>query len=373
LISSSIMGGQKVDRIYVGDYSGTLYKIEFSGDDTVNSPAKITALFKAPKTNFGQSVISVKPLVVKARNSSLYRVFFGTGIAASYELDRGVNSEVQHSIYGITDYGKRGSVDTYADGSATKTLEPVLTIADLKEGKVKYKGKDQLENKDYESFNDYDLDLTVPYADPNDKNPDKDGWYIRLIADGNASGERVIKDPQYDMQNDAAIFFTWGINERNYKKGILDDPCLADFIYGKTLAFSASSGSFSDGLKGLSNKGKTGRAEGGLTGEWINNSPDGNSSTSLSDLAKEMGEDEFKEKFDELVEVVGEGNSSISDDPSMRNKDSDVTVEGDTILEFKTSDTSGGDGSSEDITVNPPKKPTGKKPIRLSIQTLLNS
>lgn len=366
-------GGQELDRIYVGDYSGTLYKIDFNGKNFSAGTAKVTALFKAPQTNFGQSAISVKPLVVKARNSNLYRVFFGTGIAASYELDRHTNSEVQHSVYGITDYGKNGSTDTYSYGSAKATLKPVLTIADLKEGKIQYKNNQQLENKDYESFNDYDLDVTVPYADPNDKNPDKDGWYIKLTADGNASGERVIKDPQYDTQNDAVIFFTWGINERNYKKGVLDDPCLADFIYGKTLAFSAASGSFSDGLKGLSNKGKTGRAEGGLTGEWIDNAPNGNGSTSLSDLAKEMSKDKFKEKFDELVEAVGEGNSAISDDPSMRNGGSDVTVEGDTVIEFKTSDTSGGDGSSEDITVTPPKKPQGKKPIRLSIQTLFNS
>lgn len=387
IVSSSITGGQKVDRIYVGDYSGSLYKIEFSGDNTVTSPAKITALFKAPETKFGQSAISVKPLVVKARNSNLYRVFFGTGLAASYELDRGTNSAVQHNVYGITDYGNKGSNDNYIKClgkdrdkydipkcEVNKTLEPVLTTADLKEGKIQYKGNQQLENQDYESFNDYDLDITVPYDTKFDeKNPDKDGWYIKLIADGNASGERVIKDPQYDTHNDAVIFFTWGINERNYKKGVLDDPCLADFIYGKTLAFSASSGSFSDGLKGLSNKGKTGRAEGGLTGEWIDNAPAGNSSTSLNDLAKEMSEDEFKEKVDELVDAVGEGNSAISDDPFMRNGGSDVTVEGDTVIEFKTSDTSGGDGSSEDITVTPPKKPQGKKPIRLSIQTLLNS
>ncbi|WP_077926853.1 PilC/PilY family type IV pilus protein, partial [Wohlfahrtiimonas larvae] len=209
-----IVGGQKVDKIYVGDYSGTLYRVEFNSKDFKDPNTKITALFKAPKTNFGQSAISVKPLVVRARNSSLYRVFFGTGIAASHELDRYDNSKVQHNVYGLTDYGKKGGSETFALGQATHSLQPVLTINHLKKGNVRYKTGQQPSLEDYESVGEYDLETTTPFADPNEGHVDKDGWYIALTADGNQSGERVIKDPQYDEHSDAVIFFTWGIQER---------------------------------------------------------------------------------------------------------------------------------------------------------------
>lgn len=367
LVSPDVMGGQQLDRIYVGDYSGTLYKVEFNDNDFTSSSTKITALFKAPKTNFGQSAISVKPLVVKARNSNLYRVFFGTGIAASHDLDRYENSKVQHSIYSITDLGKSKEASSVL-GNATGTLTPVLTVANLKKGSVQYQNGSKPTKEDYEGMSEYELDTTVPYANPNDEDSNEDGWYIRLIADGNNSGERIIKDPQYDMQNDAVIFFTWGINERfdKYDETMQDDPCLADFIYGKILAYSAASGSVSNGLTGLANKGKTGKAEGGLTGEWINNSPDGNNSTSLKDISKD--------KFQDLVNATGEENSSIADDPNFRNKGTNVGVEsGDVTIKFETSDTAGGDGSSEDVVVSEPALPQGKKAIRLSIQTLLNS
>lgn len=360
-----IAGGQKVDVIYVGDYSGTLYKVEFIGKDFTNSNTRITALFKAPKTNFGQSAISVKPLVVRARNSNLYRVFFGTGIAASHEWDRYSNSLVQHSVYGITDYGKKGSQDTFALGSATKTLQPVLTMNNLKKGDVRYKNGQKPTAEDYESAGEYELESIVPFAPPSEGHVEKDGWYLTLTADGNNSGERVIKDPQYDAENDAVIFFTWGIKERfsQYDEEMRGDPCLADFIYGKVLAFSAQDGGASNGIPGLANKGKTGKAEGGLTGEWINNAPNGNNSTSLKDVSDDL--------FDELVENTGEDNSAIADDPNFREGLENVIDGEESTIQFETSSTNGDGGSTSNVTIG--GGGVTKKARRVSIQNLLNS
>lgn len=356
---NGIAGGQKIDVIYVGDYSGTLYKVEFKNGDFMGNETKITALFKAPKTNFGQSAISVKPLVVRARNSNLYRVFFGTGIAASHELDRYDHSLVQHNVYGITDYGKTGSNNTTELGQATRSLTPLLTVKNLKKGDVRYKNGQQPTNEDYEGVGEYELDSTIPFADPIDGQAEKDGWYIALIADGDKSGERVIKDPQYDAKNDAVVFFTWGIKERfsKYDETMRGDPCLADFIYGKTLAFSTRSGGVSQGLGGFANTGKTGKAEGGLTGEWIDNAPEGNSTTSLEDVSKDF--------FDELVETTGDDNSSLADDPNFRSGDQEA------VIQFEKSATDGGDGSSTDITIG--AETEVKQVRRLSIQTLLSS
>lgn len=355
-----ITGGQKVDTIYVGDYSGTLYKVEFKGKDFTANTTKITALFKAPKTNFGQSAISVKPLVVRARNSNLYRVFFGTGIAASHEWDRYDNSLVQHSVYSITDYNKTSLQNNFALGNVTTTLTPLLTINNLKKGQVRYKNGQQPTQADYESVGEYELETVVPFADPIEDQTEKDGWYLALTADGNHSGERVVKDPQYDTENDAVIFFTWGIRERfnQYDEGMRGDPCLADFIYGKVLSFDARTGSASNGLPGLANKGKTGKAEGGLTGEWIDNSPSGNGTTSLDDVSDDL--------FDELVETTGKDNSAIADDPNFRKGD-----DSESIIQFETSATNGDGGSTSDITLGGPGE--GKKPRRVSIHNLLSS
>lgn len=103
-------GGQKLDRLYVGDYSGALYKVEFLGNDFSSGNAKVTKLFKAPETNFGQSAISVKPLVVKNKKSNIYQIFFGTGLSASLDLDRYENSLVTHALYAVTDTGLKTSV-----------------------------------------------------------------------------------------------------------------------------------------------------------------------------------------------------------------------------------------------------------------------
>ncbi|WP_077925036.1 hypothetical protein, partial [Wohlfahrtiimonas larvae] len=295
--------GQALDRIYVGDYSGTLYRVNFNGKDLTDNSVTVTALFKASTVpnNPGQSAISVKPLVIKEKSTGLYDIAFGTGNASSYELDRGHNSLVEHSIYKIVDHNSTSTAATSTVGELSSSKRPLvslLTISDLNVGRVNYaKGS----NINYYSEEKHDLEITAPESV--NPNTSVNGWSIRLIADGSQSGERTIQNAKYDSSNDSIVFVTWGIHERDndYIAGDLYDPCLADAAFGKVLSFDAKTGK-SSGAKGIYNKGTTGTAEGGLTGSGISDSPEGNDIADLDDFQNGLEE--------EIIQIVGEEDSS---------------------------------------------------------------
>ena len=303
--------GQVLDRIYVGDYSGTLYKIDFNGQDfTDQNAVKVTALFKASTSpnNLGQSAISVKPLVIKNKSSGLYNISFGTGIAASKELDRGKNSLVEHSIYNIIDHNRTSIDSTATVAELAKNgvaLKPLLSQNQLKVGKVSYQDG---ANIDYLSQNKYQLDIETPKASGSESNVNQYGWSMKLLADGSTSGERVIQNPKYDARTDAVVFATWGIHERDlsYSVGNVYDPCLADAAFGKLLSFNVKTGG-SSGKKGIMNQGLTNTAPGGITGDDIVSDPEGNSTTDLSQLENDLQ--------DEIIEIVGKDDSAYTTDP----------------------------------------------------------
>ena len=410
IVSADGQGGQKIDRVYVGDYSGTLYKVEFDTNDFTSSTAKVTALFKAPETNFGQSAISVKPLVVKAKNSNAHRVFFGTGLAASHELDRGDHSLVTHAVYGVIDLPskfKDGSMKLASD--AQTILEPLFTVENLKKGYVNYKNKAQL---DYEQLGQHDLELHAPSSQPNDsiKNGTDNGWYMVLASDNDGikgskgaygsdvgdvgSGERVIRDPQYDSEYDAVVFSTWAIRERDSELTIdIDkDPCISDLAYGKVLSLNITTGRAASKVS-ITNKGTTGTAQGVLTGDSIVSAPEGNNSSKLSDLDqvtqynivnqkekdKTTGEDTIKSEG-----VVDDNNSSYE----MDNEKSGVYCLGgiNGALECEEVARKPGGGGTDPVDPIDPIKPDPIDPDptnpvnpkvkgfqRQSIQTLLNA
>lgn len=409
IVSADGQDGQKIDRVYVGDYSGTLYRVEFSSNDFTSEKAKVTALFQVPKSiNFGQSVISVKPLVVKAKNSNAYRVFFGTGLAASLELDRGDHSLVTHGVYGIIDLpskSKQGSMKNADD--ADTILEPLFTVENLKKGYVNYKNKSQV---DYEQLGQHDLELHAPSSRPDDsiKNGTDNGWYMVLAADNNGidqsggayssdvgsvgSGERVIRDPQYDSEYDAVVFSTWAIRERDSKLTVdIDkDPCISDLAYGKVLSLNITTGRAASKVS-ITNKGTTGTAQGVLTGDSIISAPEGNASSKLSDLDqitqynivnqkekdKVTGEDTIKSDG-----IVDDKNSSYE----MDDKKSGVYCLGgiNGALECEEVARQPGGGGTDPVDPVDPTKPDPTDPTdpvnpkvkgfqRFSIQTLLNS
>lgn len=302
--------GQVIDRIYVGDYSGTMYKIDINGNDfTNNNVVKVTAIFQASTipNNFGQAAISVKPLLTKNKSTGLYSIAFGTGNAASQSLDRGGNSLVEHSLYNVVDRNMSTTSSTVTVAELiqqTYPLEPLVSSNQLRTGKVNYNDGT---NIDYLTHDKHALDIETPSSsDPNIKG--QYGWSMRLIADGTKSGERTIQNPKYDTVRNAIVFATWGIHERDISYAVSDlyDPCLADAAFGKVLSFNIVSGG-SSGNKGIMNQGTTNTAPGGITGDKIVSDPEGNSTTDLSQLEKEI------EK--EVSEIIGKDDSSYTTDP----------------------------------------------------------
>lgn len=315
--------GQQIQKIYVGDYSGTLYQIDImNGDFTNDHNVYVTALFQAPKTNPGQSAISTKPMVIKTKNGKM-NILFGTGIAKSDTVDRGQNAAVQHNIYNIQlsphllpGYARSADI---TKNTSYLTLERMFNINDLNSGYVKYTKEMEI---DYLQPNHFQVDIKAPTLTIDSNHAA--GWYIELTADGRTSGERVIEDPRYDQSNETAIFNTWGIREResNNDQGLYD-PCLRDASFGKTLVFKVETGEAgSAGGRGpaggnndesdndpvhdnLGNTATIGSATGSITGDLISTaSPDDNSITALADLDVEVVE--------EVIAATGVDNSSYT-------------------------------------------------------------
>ena len=295
--------GQKLDRLYVGDYLGSLYRIDFKGQDfTDDAKTEITHLFQAPQhiTKKYQSAITAKPLVIRNDTTGLFGIYFGTGVANNHERDRGDNAAVEHAIYGITDRNKTSSYSTVivADLKRGYKVLPLLSVDQLKEGEVSYRDGT---NIDYNEIATHDLYVTTPTDKPN-QGARQDGWYMRLIADGTKSGERIIQAPKYDEINKAVVFSTWGISERYlpYDDNGLYDPCLADLAFGKTLSFDIATGAA--GKTPRSNKGQTNNALGLPTGDAIIDSPTGNTTTDINQLETIVQE--------MLLDITGEDNST---------------------------------------------------------------
>lgn len=313
IVSPDSTNGQKINKIYVGDYSGALYRVEFvNADFTDDNTTRVTLLFKAATapSNFGQSAISVKPLVTKNHITGLYSISFGTGIAASQDLDRRDNSLVEHSVYNILDRNKQSNVSTVTVAEFVEMkvpLVPLLTTKNLKVGTVNYKDGTKI---DYLLKDTHQLDIAIPAIEnPNSGNVTggEDGWYVRLIADGVKSGERIIQNPKYDAARDAVIFATWGIYEREnaFEVDGLYDPCLADAAFGKILSFKLKNGGATSTKGSVANEGTTNTAEGGVTGTDIIEDPEGNSTSHLEEIDKNLQR--------ELLRIVGEESSTYTE------------------------------------------------------------
>ncbi len=293
--------GQVLDRIYVGDYSGNMYRIDFKDKDfTSNNKTDVTLLYEATTQpgNYGQAAIFVRPLVTYNSYTGEYNISFGTGIAESKTLDRGKNSLVEHSIYSLIDRNlkTKSSTATAAElKNRSITLYPILMPENLKTGEVKYKSNN---NVDYLVEQMHELNITKPVGDGNS------GWKSHLIADGYESGERTIQDPKYDFQKNAVVFSTLGIHERSggYEIDGIYDPCLSDAAFGKILSMDIKTGNATSAQGSISNIGSTNTAYGGVTGTGIGKSPEDNSSTNLDLISPNLK--------DELIDILSNDESS---------------------------------------------------------------
>lgn len=303
--------GQRIDRIYVGDYSGSLYKVDFKGQNFDDAQAIVTKLFTVPQHpgHIGQSAISIKPLVLK--DAKQYTIYFGTGLAVSHQHDRGENSQVNHNFYALDDRPTDAKQNSQATVSALKNaaiyhLQPQIMLEDLKKGSVEYVDKNKV---NYLLDELHELKSITPINTALGDSKVK-GWYIALSADHTndyISGERIIHPPTFDINNQSVIISTWGIFEQKQQATATgsDDPCRADAAIGKSLAFNMKDGSAAHKI-GLTHKGRTNNASSNLTGDNLIKSPLGNEMTQVSDFSSS--------EITELKSITHELSSSYTTD-----------------------------------------------------------
>lgn len=101
LVLSKADEGQNLDIIYVGDYSGKLFKIDFR--DTAGAwrdripKAEVTLLFDAGNSNFTKP-ISVQPYVQYNPKTKKNWIFFGTGMLATIKQKENTSEQAFYAL-----------------------------------------------------------------------------------------------------------------------------------------------------------------------------------------------------------------------------------------------------------------------------------
>ncbi|MDG9729440.1 PilC/PilY family type IV pilus protein [Ignatzschineria sp. RMDPL8A] len=204
-------GYQQLERIYVGDHSGKLYRIRFL-DENLNNYQVNTVIDLGPT-----QPITVRPTI--SRNpSGEHWVFFGTGRAI---LLKDADSKDQQGFYAIND------TFTSVQEEELKPNQPLVTTDQLHRHRVLTQDtKSESEHKFYVTTTNTTSDKTTA------------GWYLEL----NGVGERVIF-PARIQGNKYIVFPTFGVQLDSKFK---EDPCLGGGIYGKMLTLSLYTGQRSD-------------------------------------------------------------------------------------------------------------------------------
>ncbi|MDG9730425.1 PilC/PilY family type IV pilus protein [Ignatzschineria sp. RMDPL8A] len=200
---------QRLESIYVGDYSGNMYKIVF---DYTASDKEGSYNFKhySKQTIFqsGGSTrpITTRPVVMKnKKDNDQVWVYFGTGSAktANDISEKALNA--QHYFYGIKDIN-----ETIEDGQ----------LIEQKVEKTFGTGKERqlLTSKAVDG-------ATTPY-----------GWKLKLTHRSDENNERVIR-PAVLVGNKYITFATWSI-----VRGGANDPCLSDNLVGSEFTLDLYTG-----------------------------------------------------------------------------------------------------------------------------------
>ncbi len=271
---------QRLKTAYVGDFSGQLYKINFNHD---LSAERITVLFRTNPEDYGQSAISVRPLLINDHGATW--VYFGTGLAADIRYDRGPLSKKLHAIYAIKDSGDLA----------------YLTDSDLTENKImfdrsKHASSMALLTDNVTKNNNIKVVTHVSSG--------QHGWYLPLNLYGSASGERIIFDPRIDEKNNLLSISTFGIIEKEYFSSPVpgyeeEDPCVSDEVFGSILNLDLTTGK----SHGSNNINYVGVIPGPIGGDGITLGPYNNGGSGLS-----------KELIDTLKGITGDSESSYGDD-----------------------------------------------------------
>lgn len=200
---------QRLESIYVGDYSGNMYKIVF---DYTSSDKEGSYNFKrySKQTIFqsGGSTrpITTRPVVMKnKKDNDQVWVYFGTGSAKTANDISKTALNAQHYFYGIKDINETVKDEQLVDQKVEKTFGT---------------GKERqlLTTKAVDG-------TTTPY-----------GWKLKLTHRSDDNNERVIR-PAVLVGNKYITFATWSI-----VRGGENDPCLSDNLVGSEFTLDLYTG-----------------------------------------------------------------------------------------------------------------------------------
>lgn len=224
-------GYQMLERLYVGDQSGNLYKVHF---DTESANSRNSLAIKSNIRLFNMQAfkgdwdvkyrypITTQPML--AENEGDIWIYFGTGRAIlAKDDDKEYASKAVQSFFGLKD--KDGGRITEI-GVDSLVQQKIIKLANDNTGLL----------VDGDKF----IEITSnPVADS------KNGWYLNL--DG--PGERVIFSPSRFERDDngvlreAVVFSTYAIEQ---DETIKNDPCEGGGHYGRILFLDLYSGGSSN-------------------------------------------------------------------------------------------------------------------------------
>ena len=186
-------GFQILSELYVGDYSGDLYKLSFNPASMDFSDVKKVKLFS---TGSSDQPITVRPIINRDKSETMW-LYFGSGSAMTLDDIAKEALNVTHYFYGIKDLNEQIKKDDLLKQEITKV-----------EGNGERKAL---------------------YTSMNGDRPAEKGRSISLSHPRNAAGERVIF-PAVFIGNKYLSLATWSIIP-----GAKNDPCLADKSTGSKM------------------------------------------------------------------------------------------------------------------------------------------
>ena len=200
-------GFQRLDRIYVDDHSGKLYRIRFKSDD-LNDYQINTLIDLGDK-----QPITVRPAISHDSSNTPW-LYFGTGRAITLA---DADSYAKNGFYAVKDRFNQ-TLET-----ELKPGEALVNVDELHRHRVI--------SQDTEGERDgkYYVTTTNTRSEKTDN-----GWYLEL----NGTGERVIY-PARILSHSYIVFPTYGVDLGIHTKS---DPCVGGGFYGKMMMLSLYDG-----------------------------------------------------------------------------------------------------------------------------------
>ncbi len=200
-------GFQRLERIYVGDHSGKLYRIRFKSDD-LNDYQVNTLIDLGSK-----QPITVRP-AISHDSSNVPWIYFGTGRAITL---KDADSVANNGFYAVKDRFNFTLEETL------KEHEALVSVEELHRHRVI--------SQDTEGERDGKYYVTTTNTR---SEKTENGWYLEL----NGKGERVIY-PARILSHTYIVFPTYGID---LSLSTQNDPCIGGGFYGKMMMLSLYDG-----------------------------------------------------------------------------------------------------------------------------------